>query len=88
MFLYLTNNLSHRFTVRVLVEMMKIQRINLKNNFDFRACLGKLIETIYLLIGFLEKSGFCDLLTYWLFPLTYTLFAKHHFRAYDFSKSQ
>ncbi|MFS7943414.1 hypothetical protein Hanom_Chr06g00500041 [Helianthus anomalus] len=54
----------------------------------FRACLGKLIETTYSLIGFLEKSGFYDLLTYWLFPLTYTLFAKHHFRAYDFSKSQ
>ncbi|MFS7934189.1 hypothetical protein Hanom_Chr05g00388661 [Helianthus anomalus] len=40
------------------------------------------------LFGFLERSVWSDLLTYWIFLLTYTLIAKHHFGAYNFSKSQ
>ncbi|MFS7932880.1 hypothetical protein Hanom_Chr04g00373111 [Helianthus anomalus] len=48
--------------------------------------VAKVILTLILLLR--ACLGFCDLLTYWLFPLTYTIFAKHHFKAYDFSKSQ
>ncbi|MFS7921159.1 hypothetical protein Hanom_Chr03g00233521 [Helianthus anomalus] len=52
------------------------------------ACLAKLFEKCLLTYWLFEKSVWSDFLEKSLFPLTYTLIAKHHFRAYDFSKSQ
>ncbi|MFS7898517.1 hypothetical protein Hanom_Chr00s024564g01763711 [Helianthus anomalus] len=56
-------------------------------NHTVRACLAKLFEKCLLTYWLFEKSVWSDFLEKSLFPLTYTLIAKHHLELMTFQKA-